>query len=132
MKWVNKFLFSLTLVMTLPLLLGGCGTTVTIPTVFDQSLIITGESLSTMGQLFVSTGNAMNTGLDSKQVTAAQYNSWRTFAIKFKVEYPKAVRLWKDAVRLNDTVASKNAGAIIAGLAGELATFMNLILPHAA
>ena len=119
-NWINKFIAPL---VVLVFAISACA-------MFDKSLVVTGESINTVGQQFVATGQAMNRALDAKQVTVEQYRSWAKFAHSFQATYPKLVEGWKVAVRSNDAVKQKEIGQAIVALSTELVQYIQLLFPH--
>lgn len=105
----------------------------------EKALIVSGEGLDAVGVQFVATGDAMNATLDRQGLnaetcaaaapsspagaTCATYRKWAAFARKFKPAYASAVGVWKAAEASQDEELLAQAGAIVASLGAELATF---------
>jgi hypothetical protein len=85
--------------------------------------VVSGKSLSALGNQFADTGAAMNKALDAGKVTPEQYRVWSSFAKRFQAIYPLAVDGWKTSVELNDKVLASQFSEAVAQLAGELASF---------
>lgn len=96
----------------------------------DQALIVTGESLDALGQQFAELGPAMNEARQAGTISADTYAGWRAFGRKFQATYPLACNLWRAADAAKDDRLQVQAGAIVAALGVDLATWVAL-LEHA-
>ena len=106
-------------VLLLVLLLPACAS--------SKGFIVSGETLDATGRQFVAVGNLYNRLLDGGHISADQYRPWAKFATKFKVAYPRAVDLWKDAIKFNDLMLAKqseNAIMVLVQELTDLATFV--------
>lgn len=84
-----------------------------------QAWVATGESIDALGKTFLATGRALDAAYDAHQLSEAQYSKWRAFVKYFKPTYDVAADRWLHA----DDTAGEHAGAVLAALSAELATF---------
>ncbi len=105
----------LALGLCLALVLPGCAE--------DKALIITGESLVSLGDQFVATAAAMDTALDAKAITPATYEKWKSFGLKFQQAYPLATELWRVASDSHDAKLEAQVIALVSQLALDLGAF---------
>lgn len=88
-----------------------------------QALIVTGDTLESLGDQFLATAALFNAALEKEDITREQYDTFKEFALKFKVVYPAAVHLWELAVISNDALLQQRVLAMIGDLVEPLAKF---------
>lgn len=89
-------------------------------------LLVTGESLKTMGHQFADTAAAMDRGLDSGVVTVEQYRAWADFGRGFQLTYRHARELWEAARQAENKGMEAAVARILAELGAELLRYQVL------
>jgi len=85
-----------------------------------RQLVITGETLDSMGKQFVTTANMYNSLHDQGQITDDEYRAWAEFARYFKVVYPATVDMWQEAARQPDAEGTREIIRIIQNMKNRL------------
>lgn len=114
-KWLDRLLGTGLLLILLAYLLSSCAG--------PRGYVASGEALAAIGQQFVQTGHLYDTLLEKKLITPEQYRPWAAFAKEFQWSYPKAVEMWRLAVRSEDAAAAGKLEEVVLALKNQLLTF---------
>jgi len=102
----------LSLVLVLAFVLAACGG--------GRQLVVTGETLDSMGKQFVSTAQMYNSLHDQQLISDAEYRVWADFARYFKTVYPATVDMWQEAARQPDAEGTQEIIRIIQNMKNRL------------
>lgn len=113
--------FIATVALAAVLTAAGCAT---LQGVFGTSLVVSGETINSTGELFVSTAKGLTPPCNAKQLPADFCASFKAFEQKFKRAWPQATGLWYTARDVRDTKLQAPAADAVKALRNELDTFV--------
>lgn len=90
-------------------------------------LAITGAALDTAGAAFEATAAGMQAASDRNALTHEQAVGWNDFLARWKAGYNGAAALWRTAKETGDEGLADHAGAVIATLLSQLATWQAVV-----
>lgn len=91
-------------------------------------IVVTARSMQAPNDSFVATHAAMEAALDAHHITAAQYNAWKAFGLRFQASAPIAEKLYDAALASKDDSVRSHAEAILRDFESELGEYAALAL----